>query len=225
MSSPLTGTFEDVSGENRALARKMTKMALFLAKDTVDPVETIVDNSNQLVIPAGYESAGHISRDQGAAITPSIEISELMAYNDGQPIRRDLVSDTTALAVTLLESKRIVWELYYSQDLSGIQVSAGPKNEYKFDKADMPDLMEWRVLLLGRDGRGANAIYHAEHFLLMTQSDRGARTWSPTEGFTWSVTLSALTDDAAGTPQRSFWAGPGLTNDKIAAMGLTRAGA
>ena len=223
MSAPLTGTFEDVAGENRSLARKMQKMAVFLARDTVAPISSIVDNSNQLVIPAGYESVGHVSRDTGASITPSLDVATLEAYNDGQPIRRDLVSRTNTLAFTMLESKRLVFEAYYGMSLAGIQATAGTKNEVKFDHPDLPDLMYWRVLLLGRDGRGTNAIYHAEHFLLMSPPDVGERTWSPTDGFVWPVTLSAETDDGAGTPQRSFWAGPGLTAERLAAMGFAKA--
>ncbi len=221
--SPLTGTFEDVAGENRALARKMQKMAVLLGNEDAPVIESIVDTDNELVIPAGYQSVGHVSRDTGASITPSLDVSTLDAYNDGQPIRRDVNSRTTTLGFTMLESKRLTFEVYHGISLAGIQATAGTKNEVKFDQPDLPDMKYWRVLLLGRDGRGANAIYHAEHFLLMALSDVAERTWSPTEGFVWPVTMAAETDDGAGTPQRSFWAGPGLTAAKLTAMGFTKA--
>jgi hypothetical protein len=222
---PLTGQFEDVSGENRALARKMLKMAVYLGKSDAADITTIVDTSNQLVIPDGYESVGHISAEQGAAITPNLEISELSAYGQGQPIRRDIVARNSTLAVTMLESKRRVFEAYYGIDLSAVLASsaAGTKNEYVFDHPELPDVMDWRVLLLGRDGRGVAAIYHGEFFPLMSLTEVGERTWSPTDGMVWPITLGAQTDDALGTPQRSFWAGPGLTTAKLTAMGIARA--
>lgn len=222
MSSPLTGTFEDVDGVNNANVRKMQKMAVFVAPLATAAITSIVDSSNVLSIPAGYVSLGHMSRDDGAAITPSLDISELNAYNDGQPIRRDVTSRTTTLAFTMLESKRQSFELYYGVDLSAIQATASPKNEVKFDLPDLPALTGYRVLLLGKDGSGTSTIYHAEHYLHMLQTDVGARTWSPTDGFVWPVTLSAQTDDTAGTPTRVFWAGPGLTTSRLTEMGFTR---
>jgi hypothetical protein len=218
----LTGTFEDVGGENRRNVRKMTKLAVFTAPETVDPIETILDSSNQLVIPDGYESVGHVARDPGATITPSLDISDLLGYNAGTPIRRDIVTRTTAVQFTGLETKRRTMELWKGQDLSAVQATAGPKNEIVFDDPDLPDLLYWRLLLLGRDGRGANAIYFAEHYLLCTLSDVGERTWSPTDGFTWPVTLAPETDDDAGTPVRTFMGGPGLTDQKILEMGFVR---
>jgi hypothetical protein len=68
---PLTGQFEDVAGLNRSLVRKMLKMAAFLGKvaDVAD-VASIVDNSNQLVIPDGLESVGFVTADSRARRSP-----------------------------------------------------------------------------------------------------------------------------------------------------------
>lgn len=222
---PLTGQFEDVAGQDRSLARKMLRMAVYLGKSDAAEITTIVDDTNQLVIPDGYESVGHVSADQGASITPTLSVAELAAYGEGQPIRRDISSRVSALAVTMLESKRRVFEAYYGIDLSTVLASSatGTKNEYVFDQPDLPDVMDWRVLLLGRDGRGTSAIYHGEFFPLMSLTEVGARAWSPTDGMVWPITLGAQTDDAVGTPQRTFWAGPGLTTAKLAAMGVARA--
>lgn len=225
MSSPQTGTFEDVAGQNRALVRKMLKMAVYVGKPTVPIIDSIVNDDNELTIPAGMISLGHVSPETGAEITPTLEISEIAGYGEGQPLRRDTVSRASTLAVTALESKKAVFEAYYGIDLTGIVATseASGKNELTFDQPDLPDVMDWRVLLLGRDGRGTNAIYHGEYFPLMSLSDVGARTWSPTDGMTWPMTFGATTDDVAGTPQRTFWAGPGLTTQKLTAMGFARA--
>jgi hypothetical protein len=79
----------------------------------------------------------------------------------------------------MMESKRRVFEAYYGIDLSAIVASSasGTKNELVFDQPDLPDLMEWRLLLLGRDGRGTNAIYHAEWFPITSLTEVGARAW------------------------------------------------
>jgi hypothetical protein len=223
---PLTGQFEDVAGRNRSLVRKMLKMAAFLGKvpDVAD-VASIVDNSNQLVIPDGLESVGFVTADAGATITPTLSVSELVGYGEGQPIRRDIDSRNSTVEIQMMESKRRVFEAYYGVDLSAILASSatGTKNELTFDQPELPDLLEWRLLLLGRDGRGTNAIYHAEFFPIMSLTAVGARTWKPGDGLVWPITLGAQTDDDLGTPQRSFWAGPGLTTAKLTDMGFARA--
>jgi hypothetical protein len=125
----------------------------------------------------------------------------------------------------MMESKRRTFEAYYGIDLSAVLASsaAGTKNELTFDQPELPDLVEWRMLLLGRDGRGTTAIYHAEFFPIMSLTAVGAQQWVPGSGMVWPVTMGAQTDDVLGTPQRSFWAGPALTTQKLTDMGFARA--
>lgn len=223
MGSPLTGTFDEVKGHNGSLVRKMLEMAVFVAPVTATDIATISNATNQLVIPTGYTSVGIMSKDQGATITPSLDVSETGGYGYGQPIRRDTVSRTNQLAFTMTESKKIAFEVYYGIDLSAVKAAFGGPNELTWDHPDRPDTKYWRVLCLGRDGQGTNAIYHAEYFTKMTLADVSEQTFSETDALTWAVTMGADTDSAAGTPQRTFWGGPGLTDEVFEAMGFTRA--
>jgi hypothetical protein len=226
VGSPITGTFDEVKGHNASLVRKMLEMAVFVSPFETGPdIETISDATNQLVVPAGYTSGGIMSKDQGATITPSLDVSETGGYGYGQPIRRDTVSRTSQLAFTMTESKRIAFEVYYGIDLSAVEAAAAGSNELMFEHPDRPDTKYWRVLCLGRDGQGANAIYHAEYFPRMTLADVSEQTFSETDALSWGVTLGADTDSTAGTPQRTFWGGPGLTDSVFEAMGFTRASA
>jgi hypothetical protein len=223
VGSPITGTFDDVKGHNSTLVRKMLEMAVFVGDQSAPDVTTITDTSNQLVIPAGYVSLGIMSKDEGAAITPSIDVSEIGGYGYGQPIRRDTVARSNQIGFTMLESKRRAFEVYYGIDLSAVKAAFGGNNELKWEHPDRPDTKYWRVLCLGRDGQGSNAIYHAEYFGRSTLADVAEQTWSETDPLTWGVTLGVDTDTAAGTPQRTFWGGPGLTDAVFTAMGFARA--
>jgi hypothetical protein len=223
VATPLTGTFDDVKGHNGLLVRKMLEMAVFVGDETAPDITTITDEDNELIIPVGYVSLGIMSKDQGAAITPSLDVSETGGYGYGQPIRRDTTARSNQLGYTMLESKRRNFEVYYGIDLSTVQAVAGTKNELSWEHPDRPDTKYWRVLCLGRDGQGTKAIYHAEYFSRMTLADVAEQTWSETDPLTWGVTMGSDTDSVAGTPQRSFWGGPGLTTSLITAMGFSRA--
>ena len=220
----VTGTFTNLKGHNDALIRKMLEMAIFIAPYPSAPLLTTVSDAagTQLTIPDVYKSVGMTSKDDGAAWTPSIDISEVGAYGYGTAVRRDAVSRTLNLGFTMLESKKTVWELYYGIDLSSTVVPAA-KNERYFDQPAAPGTAYYRVLAIGKDGQGANTLYHAEYLPKAILTDVEAINWSDGDPISYGVSLSADVDAAFGTSQRSFWCGPGFSTTLITAMGFTRA--
>jgi hypothetical protein len=221
VSSPLTGTFDEVKGHaGSVLYRKMLEMAAFVGAEDAPAITTIVNNSGQLVIPAGYESIGVMSKDQGLALTPSINVSTDTGYGYGQPIRRDITNRDVTPAFTMKESKRKVFETYYGVDLSQIK-AAMTTRELKFDQPDRASTRYVRLLFVGIDGDGANAKYHAEWFPRCSLTDVGDQTWSEDASIEYPVTFGADFDARVATSQRTFWAGPGMTVELVAAMGFT----
>ena len=220
----VTGTFTDLKGHNDALIRKMLEMAIFIAPWPAAPALTTVTNTagTQLTIPDSYKSVGMIGKDDGASWTPSIDINEVGAYGYGTAVRRDATSRTLELGFTMLEAKRAVWELYYGIDLTGKTVPLA-KNEFFFDQPASPGTSYFRVLAVGKDGQGANTLYHAEYLPKAILTDVEAINWSDGDPLSYGVTLSADVDTTYGTSQRSFWGGPGFSTDLITAMGLTKA--
>lgn len=219
----VTGTFDSMKGHNDALIRKMLEMAVYIAPwPSAATLTTISDTAGtQLVLPDTYKSVGMCSKDDGATWTPSIDINEVGAYGYGTAVRRDATSRTLNLGFTMLESKRTSWELYYGVDLSAVTVPAA-KSELYFDQPAAPGTTYFRVLAIGKDGVGSNAIYHAEYLPKAILTDVDAINWSDGDPLAYSVTLSADVDSAYGTSQRSFWCGPGFTTSVITAMGFTR---
>jgi hypothetical protein len=220
----VTGTFTNLKGHNDALIRKMLEMAIFIAPYPSAPTLTTVSDvaGTQLTIPDVYKSVGMTSKDDGASWTPAIDISEVGAYGYGTAVRRDAVSRTLNLGFTMLEAKKRVWELYYGIDLSATTVPAA-KNELYFDQPAAPGTAYYRVLAIGKDGQGANTLYHAEFLPKAILTDVEAISWSDGDPISYGVTLSADVDATFGTSQRSFWCGPGFTTSLITAMGFTRA--
>jgi hypothetical protein len=200
----------------------MLEMAIFIAPYPSAPTLATVSDAagSQLVIPDVYKSVGMTSKDDGAAWTPSIDISEVGAYGYGTSVRRDAVSRTLNLGFTMLESKRTTWELYYGIDLSSTTVPAA-KTELYFDQPAAPGTAYYRVLAIGKDGQGASALYHAEYLPKAILTDVDAIAWSDGDPVAYGVTLSADVDSTFGTSQRSFWCGPGFNAALITAMGFT----
>ena len=220
MSSPLTGTFDEVKGHNGALYRKMLELAIFIGAEDAPAVTTIVNASGQLVIPAGYASVGICSKEQGLAMTPSIDVSTDMGYGYGQPIRRDITNREVSPAFTMKESKRTVWEAYEGLDLSQIK-AAMTTREIKFDRPDRLQTRYVRLLGIGIDGDGTTAKFHGEWFPRCSLTDVGDQTWSEDASIEYPVTYGADFDSRVGTSQRTFWSGPGMSAELVAAMGFT----
>lgn len=221
------GTFDEVKDHNSGNIRKKLRMAVFVApfEAASTTIASLVDNSNELVIPDAYESVGILDKENALSATPSITSSEVSGYGYAQTLRRDIVSRNTALAFTMLESRRKTFELYYGIDLSAVQAtpSAGTKDEIVFDESDRPESQYYRVLCIGVDGDGANTIYLADWYPKSTISDVAALAASETDPVRYGVTMGVDTDTVVGTSHRQFIAGPGVTDALVAGMGFTRA--
>lgn len=220
--TPTTGTFDEVKGHNGALYRKMLEMAVFIGGEDAPAITTIVNAQGQLVIPAGYVPLGIMSKEQGLALTPSIEVSADDGYGYGQPIRRDMTSRDVTAAFTMRESKRAVFESYYGMDLSAVKAKVNTR-EIVIDQADRPEVRYVRLLCIGLDGQGATAKYHAEWLPRASLTDVGDQTWSEDESLMYPVTYGADLDSRVGTSQRTFWSGPGMSAELVTAMGFTTA--
>lgn len=220
-----TGTFDEVKDHDGSNIRKMLRMAVFIAPESADPIETLVDTTNELVIPDGYESVGILDKENAFSSTPSITTSETMGYGYSQTLRRDLVTRNTALAFTMLESRRLAFELYYGVDLSTVQATtvASGKNEIVFDEPDRTDTIYYRVLCLGADHDGVRTIYYGDFYPRVSVSDVAALASSETDPRRYGVTLGVDVDTDVGTGHRELIAGPGLDTAAITAMGFTRA--
>src|SRR3954467_4874505 len=95
---PLNNTFDLIKGHNSALVRKMLEMSVYLAPfETTSAISTIVDNTNALFVPDLFESVGIMDKQQGASISPKLDIDETAGYGYGAPIRRDTVSRITSI--------------------------------------------------------------------------------------------------------------------------------
>jgi hypothetical protein len=136
----VVGTFDEVKDHDSTNIRKILRMAVFVAPyESVGAMTTLTNADNEVVIPDSYESVGIMDKESAFTSTPSITVSEVSGYGYGQTLRRDMVARNTAIAFTMLETRRVAFELYYGIDLSAVQATASPKNEIVIDEPDRPD--------------------------------------------------------------------------------------
>jgi hypothetical protein len=201
-------TFDDMQQHFAHLIRKGLEGSVFVkrfaAADTA--ITALKDATGLLALPTGYTDVGYLSKDQGAQWTRSVDTAETTSLGATEPTRRDITSDVTGLQFTMQESKRSVFELYDGLDLAGVTQDAN--GNVSWDKPDRPATIYYRVMVLFKDGEGADAVYFAKWGPRMQVTDRGEQSWNENNEVVYPVTMTAFVDPAVGTSMRSLWAGP-----------------
>lgn len=214
-------TFNEVKDHKTGNIRKVLEMVIFVKP--VEATDTAITkvwtgSTGGLVIPSGYKSVGLTTKDDGASWTRDQETSDVTSHGYAEPVRRDILSDVSGLSFTMQESKRTAMELYHGLDLSTVTVDSAPNGgSFYFDKASRPVQRKYRVLALGKDGDGPDAIYIARWLPNATITENAEQAWSEGDEIRYPASFTAYTDSTFGTSLREIWGGPGV---KHADMGF-----
>lgn len=207
-------TFTEAKGHKGSNIRKILEMAIFIKP--VDDADTAITKvwggtTAGLTIPAGYLPVGMTTKDDGATWSRDQESSDVTSYGYAEPVRRDILSDVTGLSFTMQESKKTTMELFHGLDLSAVTTdTVANGGSFYFDKASRPAQRKYRVLALGKDGDGPDAIYVARWLPNAQITENGEQAWSEGDEVKYPATFTAYTDDTFGTSFREIWGGPGL---------------
>lgn len=210
-------TFTEAKGHNPSNIRKVLEMAIFVKPFEDDDVEIkqVYTKADGLIIPAGYIPVGLTTKDDGATWSRDQETVDVTSHGYGEPTRTDILSDVSGLAFTMQESKRTAMELYHGLDLT--TVTTDSDGNFFFDKSARPVKRDWRVLALGKDGDGPDAIYMARWLPKAQVIENGEQAWSEGDEIKYPATLNGRVDEKFGTSFREIWGGPGVDH---AAMGF-----
>lgn len=203
-------SFSDASKFNSKNIRKALEAILLLkpwaAADT--PVSKIWGASTGLVIPDGYEHVGWCTKKEAYAFARDTDTADVESHGAAEPTRSDLTKDTLTLKFVMQESKRQTIGVYEGQDLSAIVPDADGNIVY--DKPSRPQTIDYRGLLIAKDGDGASAIYFAKWLPLCRVTEVEDQTWGEEDEVQYGSTLTAFIDPTVKTAARTIWAGPGL---------------
>ena len=211
-------TFDSVRTPNVKNIRKALAGAVFVKRWVSGdaPITKVWTATGGLLIPTGYLDVGVLSKASAAKFARDTNTSDTESWGYTTPTRRDTTSDTTTCQFTMQESKRTSMELHGGVDLSAVVPDTD--GNIVIDKPGRPQMLDWRVFVLCKDGDGADAIYWLDWlpYAQVTGMEDIENSESAERAYT--VTMTGYEDPAVRTAHRQVWGGPGIDT---AAMGFT----
>jgi len=201
-------SFDTLADFKDDLVRKVLAGAVLDAPMTASlPTSLTTGASSDLSTTTGFTSLGRIS-DAGLSASADTESSGVPGWGALEDVRTDIIRRTATFSFSCLETKKSVLSLYYNQDLSAVTADA-TTGEVSFTEATKPDTRYRRMILLGIDGEGANAIYIARFLPRATVSEVSEQTWSTEDALAYQMTVTAKIDSTLGYAVKHLYGGPG----------------
>lgn len=211
-------TFDSVRTPNVKNIRKALAGAVFVKRWVSGdaPITKVWTATGGLLIPTGYLDVGVLSKASAAKFARDTNTSDTESWGYTTPTRRDITSDTTTCQFTMQESKRTSMELHGGVDLSAVVPDTD--GNIVIDKPGRPQMLDWRVFVLCKDGDGADAIYWLDWLPMAQVTGMEDIENSESAERAYTVTMTGYEDPVVRTAHRQVWGGPGIDTD---AMGFT----
>lgn len=208
------------TSDNTNQVRKALEGVAFLAPTSAPAISSLTDADGTIkALPEGYVPVGLVSKD-GYEFGGDTDTEEVEALGYVTPVREDITSRTREITFTAYEVFRApLLELAYSLDLSTVEQALS--GEITFDHPALPAGREYRLLIIAKDGSGADEIYRAKMFPRVKLSEMPEEAWNSEDAMAFEVTLKAMVDSELGTAERDFIAGVGAKADT--ALGFKKA--
>lgn len=197
--------------DNKNNVRKSLGAIVFLADNTVEPLDTISGVDGGLAeIPEEWRALGMFGED-GLAFTKEVEWEEVLAHGYKTYVRRDASSETHGVSLTALEiDRKVVAELRHGVDLSDV-VADPTTNEIKISVGEIENSKTYRLLAISLDynKETGEEYYKAKQYHEVEVSTFPEESWS-TDPLQAAFEFSAKADEETGLVLDEFIAGPGV---------------
>jgi hypothetical protein len=219
----MAGTLEDIDKKQAELIRKVQTAAVFVAAPgTAVPASfTATASATLTALPVAWEPVGLVTKDDAYTWSRETDMAETTSHGFVDPTRRDITSNVSSLAFTAQETKRKTLELYHNLDLSTVTADT-TTGEFTFADPLQAQTRYPRIISIGRDGLGANAIYVIRVMPRAILTEPGDQNWSDESELTYPMTFTATPDSALGYSMRYVFGGPGW-KALLTQMGITTA--
>lgn len=201
------------SADDSTQVRKVLEAVAFLAPEDAGHIDSLTDEDGALVeLDQAFVPVGLVTRD-GYTFGGDTSTEPVDALGYASPVREDIVSYTRTVTFTAYEVfRRPLLELAYGMDLSAVE--QGLSGEITFDRPALPAKRFYRLIVIGKDGSGANEIYRAKYFPRVSIASIPEEAWS-SEAMSFEISLSTYVDGDLGTQEREFIAGPGALTSEL----------
>lgn len=198
---------EEVSNYTEENIFRPLEMTIFAKPaEAADAEVTYVYDQSGVLVPDGYQSVGLTTANDGATWTRETNNSDVTSYGRGQPSRRDIISDISGLTFTAQESKLLVMELFWNQEIAAQVAEHGG---IYWDKATRPRVRPVRLLGLAKDGDGENAVYCARWLPKAQLAEGAEQGWQLESEVNYPLNFTAFVEKRFKTAFREIWGGPG----------------
>lgn len=202
--------FDTLADYKDELVRKVLSGAVLDAPMTATLPLTLTTGAAAALDDAGFTGFTSLGRISAAGLTASAETesSGVPGWGALEDVRTDIIRRTSTFAFSCLETNKQVLSLYTNQDLDAVE-AALDTGEVQFTETTKPDTRYRRMVLLGVDGEGDNAIYIARFLPRATVSEVGEQTWGIENALAQQLTVTAKIDSDLGYAVKHVYGGPG----------------
>lgn len=216
-------TFDAIADWNQANILRALKGAALIAPYSATIPPAFTSGTGTAVAPealTGFTSLGYIDKGAAPTFSPSTEISEIESWGALEPTRTDIISRNMTVSFTAQETKKQALELFSGVDLSAVEADSGT-HEIQFTDAVSPATIYYRMIFLFVDGDGTDAVYVYKVLPRVSVTEIGEQSWTPEGAVTYPFTFAAKIDPTLGYSAKNVYGGPGLTTERLTAMGFT----
>jgi len=202
--------FDTLADFQDELVRKVLAGAVLVAPSATALPTTLTTGASSALNDSGFtgfKSLGRIS-DAGLSASADTESSGVPGWGALEDVRTDIIRRTSTFGFACLETKKEVLALHSNQDLDAVEADA-TTGEVSFTESTKPDTRYQRMILLGVDGEGDNAIYIARFLPRATISEVSEQTWSTADALAYQMTVTAKIDSTLGYAVKHLYGGPG----------------
>ncbi len=201
---------EDMDKKQAELIRKVQAAAVFVGPLSAEVPTAFTEGANAdlTALTAGYKPIGLVTKDDAYTWNRETDMAETTSHGRVDPTRRDVTSNVSSLQFSAQETNLTNLELYHNVDLSGVTPTA-VTGEVSFADPLSPATLRRRLISIGRDGIGTQAIYLVRVMPMAMMSEPGEQTWSDEGELLYPMTFTATPDDTLGYSVRYHFGGPG----------------
>lgn len=217
MTAPAPQTLDQLSQDNPQLIRKFTRAVLFVGAASVALPATLTTGASGdlAVLPTGMKPVGVVRKKEGFKFANKQTTDEVESFGYVAPTLRNISKEDTSFNFTAQQSSKHVMSMFHGLDLAAVTADA-TSGEVSFAKPTSPDVINYRAILIARDGRGSSAQYYGVLYPQAQVSETGDQSITPDEEFAYPMTLAATPDATAGFAVKYFWGGPGFKAQGVA---------
>jgi hypothetical protein len=201
---------EDIDSKQAELIRKVQAAAVFVGPLTAEVPTSFTSGAaaDLTALPEDYRPLGLVTKDDAYTWNRETDMAETTSHGRVDPTRRDITSNVSSLAFSAQETNLTNLELYHNVDLSSV-VPTAVTGEVSFADPLAPATIRRRLISIGRDGMGAQAIYLVRVMPMSMMSEPGEQAWSDEGELVYPMTFTATPDDELGYAIRYHFGGPG----------------